>query len=103
MSSHSHITIKIRMSTAAMFTIGTDTTVTPFITIRQVKDIIAIHPDSGDCSADQQCLIHKGRILNDDSKSLKDYSIVDSEQTIHLVKGSSKTRERSVHPGYCVD
>ena len=90
MSSHSQITIKIRMSTAATFTIGTDTAVTPFSTVGQVKDIIASHPDSGDCSADRQRLIHKGRILNDDSKSLKDYGIVDSEQTIHLVKGAAR-------------
>lgn len=90
MSSNQQITIKIRMSTAATFTIGNDTAITPSSTIGQVKEVIASHPDSGDCSADRQRLIHKGRILNDDSKSLKDYGISDSDQTIHLVKGAAR-------------
>lgn len=90
MSSNPQITIKIRMSTAATFTIGTDTAITPSSTIGKVKDVIASHPDSGDCAADRQRLIHKGRILNDDSKSLRDYGILDSNQTIHLVKGAAR-------------
>lgn len=83
------ITIKIRMSTAATFTIGADSEIiTPASTIRLVKDIISHHEQSGNCSADRQRLIHKGRILSDDSKTLEDYGILDSEQTVHLVKGS---------------
>lgn len=84
------ITIKIRMSTAATFTIGADSeTITSASTIRVVKDIISHHEQSGNCSIERQRLIHKGRILSDDSRTLGEYGILDSEQTIHLVKGSA--------------
>jgi len=87
-----NLTLTIRMSTAARFTIGSTTTtnITPSSTILQIKQIISQHETSGHCAVDRQRLIHKGRILSIDTQTLRQYGIIDSEQTLHLVKGSAR-------------
>mmetsp|Transcript_17020 Transcript_17020/g.19485 ORF Transcript_17020/g.19485 Transcript_17020/m.19485 type:complete len:430 (+) Transcript_17020:277-1566(+) len=87
-----NLTLTIRMSTAARFTIGSTTTtnITPSSTILQIKQIISQHETSGYCAVDRQRLIHKGRILSIDTQTLRQYGIIDSEQTLHLVKGSAR-------------
>mmetsp|Transcript_5235 Transcript_5235/g.9973 ORF Transcript_5235/g.9973 Transcript_5235/m.9973 type:complete len:589 (-) Transcript_5235:76-1842(-) len=94
------ITIQIRTSAGGNFTIGGSLTtsgeeeqqrmiLTPSHTILQVKEIISKNENSGYCSVDRQRLIHKGRILNDNHKTLQEYGIVDSNQSVYLVKSSS--------------
>jgi ubiquilin len=88
-----NITINIRMSTAARFVIGGGAfTITPSTTIAQLKEIISTEEASGLCPAERQRLIHKGRILSDDKKTLRQYDILDSNQTIHLVKSSGNVQ-----------
>jgi len=85
------ITITVRMNSAARFTIGSSAPlITPSITtVLQLKQIIAGEESLGRCPVERQRLIYKGRILNDGTRTLADYGIVDSDQTIHLVKGSA--------------
>lgn len=98
--SNETITIIIRMSTAARFTIGAanldgsnsnGTGITPANTILEIKEIISNMGESGNCPVDRQRLIHKGRILSENLKTLREYDIVDSEQVIFLVKGKAQT------------
>ncbi len=80
------ITINIRMSTAARFTI---TSATPSNTIMELKEMIAYDEGSGNCPVERQRLIYKGRILSENTKTLQEYGINgESEETVHLVKGS---------------
>jgi len=84
----STITINIRMSTAARFTI---TSATPSNTIIDLKEMIASNEGSGNCPVERQRLIYKGRILNENTKTLQEYGIngESGEETVHLVKGSA--------------
>jgi len=83
------------MSTAARFSIGSSNNITPSNTISDIKRFIALEEASGDCPVERQRLIHKGRILNDDNKTLRDYGILDSNHTIHLVKSSANANRPS--------
>lgn len=88
------ITIQIRTSAGANFTVGSLTLEEEQIipsshTILQLKELIAKNENSGYCSVERQRLIHRGRILNDNNKTLQDYGIVDSNQSVYLVKSSS--------------
>jgi len=85
------ITITVRMNSAARFIIGSnEPLITPSNTsVLQLKQIIAAEESSGHCPVERQRIIYKGRILNDDTRTLADYGIVDSDQTIHLVKGAA--------------
>eukprot|EP00559_Dactyliosolen_fragilissimus_P007752 CAMPEP_0184859762 /NCGR_PEP_ID=MMETSP0580-20130426/4760_1 /TAXON_ID=1118495 /ORGANISM="Dactyliosolen fragilissimus" /LENGTH=583 /DNA_ID=CAMNT_0027356591 /DNA_START=172 /DNA_END=1923 /DNA_ORIENTATION=- len=58
-------------------------------TILQVKEAIAVENESGRCPVGRQRLIHKGRILSDDSKTLRELNIVGENETIYLVKGKA--------------
>jgi len=90
--SDENITIIIRMNTSVRFTIGsTVPLITSSNTVLQLKQIIAGHESSGRCPVERQRLIYKGRILNDDTKTLGDYGISGNDQTVHLVKGSAPT------------
>jgi len=86
------ININIRMSTGTKFTISTTTS----STISQIKHVIANDTRSGECPPQRQRLIHKGRILNNDNHTLIEYGILDSNQTIHLVKSSASVGAVSV-------
>jgi len=77
-------TLTIRMGTTDRFTI----TVSNFnATILQVKQKIALKEAAGYPESDRQRLIFKGRILNDDTRTLSDYGVTNESTTLHLVKG----------------
>lgn len=84
-----NLVIKIRVGSSGSFTIGSSQhpILTSSSTILQTKQVICNQSESENCPVDRQRLIHKGRILSDDSRTLGDYAIVDCEQSIHLVKG----------------
>mmetsp|Transcript_45787 Transcript_45787/g.139090 ORF Transcript_45787/g.139090 Transcript_45787/m.139090 type:complete len:634 (-) Transcript_45787:399-2300(-) len=91
-SSRGGMTLNIRMSTSARFTVGGSTssaTITPQTTVLQVKRLISAESASGNCEVGRQRLIYKGRILSDDERTLSDYGVVGDNQTLHLVKGSA--------------
>jgi len=85
-----NITVTIRMSNSSRFSIGS---IQPFInssnTVLELKQIIANQESSGRCPVERQRLIHKGRILNDDSRTLADYGIAGDDQTVYLVKSAN--------------
>ena len=91
------LTVNIRMSNAVRFVVGpsSEPPISRMSTILQVKQAIANDSSSGDCPVERQRLIFKGRILSDDSKTLEDYGLVESDQTIHLVKGSAPVSDAS--------
>ena len=95
-----NITITVRMNSVARFTIGSSAPlITPSnTTVLQLKRIIVVENSSGQCPVERQRIIYKGRILNDDTRTLADYGIVDSNQTIHLVKGSTPVSNTLTHP-----
>lgn len=86
--SQNGVTIGVRMSTAARFDIRVESLDQ---TILSVKHVIATKEESGKCPVERQRLIYKGRILSDDSRTLRDYGLVEgsSPATLHLVKGSA--------------
>jgi len=86
--SQNGVTIGVRMSTAARFDIRVESLDQ---TILSVKQVIATKEESGKCPVERQRLICKGRILSDDSRTLRDYGLVEgsSPATLHLVKGSA--------------
>lgn len=86
-----NLVLNVRLSNASRFTIGsTDSSIlTPSSTILQLKQLIAGASESGNCEVARQRIIYKGRILSDNSKSLREYGLAESDQTIHLVKGSA--------------
>ena len=86
MTQSSSLTIHIRLTSAAKFTLCG---MFPSSTILQVKQRIANEEASGNVPVERQRLIYKGRILSDDSRSLSDYGIVEDNQTLHLVKGAA--------------
>lgn len=94
-----YITINIRMSTEARFVIGAGNTITPSTNIAQLKQIISNEEASGHCQSARQRLIHRGRILSDDQKTLREYDILDSDQTIHLVKSSTSANRPAGNAG----
>ncbi len=95
-----NITINIRMSTAARFVIGGGSSIiTPSTTVAQVKQIISNEEASDRCPIERQRLIHKGRILSDDQKTLREYDILDSQQTIHMVKSSASSSRPAGNAG----
>jgi len=78
------------MNSAARFTVGTNAPIIPTnTTVFQLKQHITAEESSGRCPVERQRLIYKGRILNDDTRTLADYGIVENDQTVHLVKGSA--------------
>lgn len=90
-TSSTSLQLTIRLSSSSRFVIGSCGTITSTSTIRQVKDIIALREESGNCAVERQRLIHKGRILSDDGRSLADYGITGAdasgETVLYLVKG----------------
>eukprot|EP00978_Attheya_sp_CCMP212_P005964 scaffold13412_cov47-Attheya_sp.AAC.2 len=86
--SQNGVTIGVRMSTAARFDIRVESLDQ---TILSVKQVIATKEESGKCPVERQRLICKGRILSDDSRTLRDYGLVEGSlpATLHLVKGSA--------------
>jgi UBA/TS-N domain./Ubiquitin family. len=100
MNPNEYITIQIRTSAGGNFSVGSlssedEERITPSHTILQLKEIIAKNENSGYCSVDRQRLIHKGRILNDNHKTLQDYGILESNQSIYLVKSSPRGTKQS--------
>ena len=87
------------MSTEARFVIGAGNTITPSTNIAQLKQIISNEEASGHCQSARQRLIHRGRILSDDQKTLREYDILDSDQTIHLVKSSTSANRPAGNAG----
>lgn len=85
-----NLVLNVRLSNASRFTIGSadSSILTPSSTILQLKQLIASSSESGNCEVARQRIIYKGRILSDNSKSLREYGLTESDQTIHLVKGS---------------
>lgn len=84
--------LTIRLSSSSRFVIGACETITPTSTVRQVKDIIALREESGNCAVERQRLIHKGRVLSDDGRTLADYGITGADASsgdtvLYLVKG----------------
>jgi len=78
------------MNSAARFTVGSTAPIVPTqTTVLQLKQVISTEESSGRCPVERQRLIFKGRILNDDTRTLADYGIVENDQTVHLVKGSA--------------
>lgn len=86
-----NLVLNVRLSNASRFTIGSadSPTLTPSSTILQLKQVIATTAESGNCEVARQRIIYKGRILSDNSKTLFDYGLTETNQTVHLVKGSA--------------
>ena len=91
-SSNGGMTLHVRMSTGARFTIpgpGSSLTITTSTTLQQVKQCIAEHDGSDRCPAERQRLIFRGRILAENTKTLAEYGITENDAVLHLVKGSA--------------
>lgn len=86
-----NLVLNVRLSNASRFTIGSADSpiLTSSSTILQLKQLIARTSESGNCEVARQRIIYKGRILSDNSKCLREYGLTESDQTIHLVKGSA--------------
>jgi uncharacterized ubiquitin-like protein YukD len=88
------LTLTIRLTSSSRFDVGSSGNITPSSTIRQVKEIISQREESGNCPVERQRLIHKGRILSDNDRTLADYDIGTSDGdepsgiVLYLVKGS---------------
>mmetsp|Transcript_341 Transcript_341/g.542 ORF Transcript_341/g.542 Transcript_341/m.542 type:complete len:554 (+) Transcript_341:177-1838(+) len=92
--------IHVRMGPSGRFTIpvGSDSNessagtssivITSSTTILQVKEMIAVHPQSEHCPVERQRLIYRGRILSENEKTLAEYGLREQDETVHLVKGS---------------
>jgi len=91
---NSSIILTVRLGTSIRFTIpkpDSGDIITPNSTIARVKTIIAKEEACGNCAVERQRLIYKGRILSDDTRTLADYGLTESNQNIHLVKGSANS------------
>lgn len=75
------------MTSSSRFTIGGS--ITPSSTVLSIKELISNEEASGRCPVERQRLIYKGRIMSENSKTLRDYGIVANDQTVHLVKGAA--------------
>lgn len=95
-----NLTINVRMTSAARFVINghNGTNITPSSTILFIKQVIANDEASGKCPVERQRLIFKGRILSENHKTLRDYGITSSDQTVHLVKGSAPATTTTPSP-----
>jgi len=88
------ITVTVRLGTSIRFTIpkpNSGDIITPNSTIARVKTIIMKEEACENCPVERQRLIYKGRILSDDTRTLGDYGLMESNQNLHLVKGSAIT------------
>jgi len=81
------ITLHVRLSNGTKFPVSITGGSLTDITILSVKKEIS--EKEGDCPLEQQRLIYKGRILEDD-RTLSDYGIVDGS-TLHLVKSRASS------------
>jgi len=69
------LTLTIRLTSSVRFDIGSCGSITPQSTIQHIKELISQRDESDRCSVDRQRLIHKGRILSDNTRTLSDYGI----------------------------
>ena len=84
-------TITVRMGTSERFIIGDgNIKIISSSSVGLIKQIISTLEASGNCPVEQQRLIFKGRILNNDIQTIGDYGIKENLQVLHLVKSSSR-------------
>ena len=86
------LTLTIRLTSSVRFDIGSCGSITPQSTIQHIKELISQRDESDRCSVDRQRLIHKGRILSDNTRTLSDYGIganSGENAVLYLVKSNA--------------
>jgi len=88
------LTLTIRLTSSSRFDVGSCGSISPSSTIQHVKELISEREESEHCAVERQRLIHKGRILSDNTRTLADYGIgtpPGESIVLYLVKSNSGT------------